>query len=245
MRDGPVVVLVNPQLGENIGASARAMANFGLHELRLVDPRDGWPNEVATANAAKATHVIDGTRVFDTFDAAIGDLNFVYATTARQRGMLKPVRGPREAAETLRARHRGKQRVGLVFGRERWGLSSEEVALCDEIVTFPVDPAFASLNIAQAVLLMAYEWMLSGDAALPIAMPDVPPATRDDMRRLYDHLEGALDRAGYFFPETKRAHLTEIVRTTFNKAALTEAEVHALRGMIVSLERGQGGPRKD
>ena len=129
--DGPVVILVNPQLGENIGAAARAMANFGLSELRLVDPRDGWPNPVAKANAAKADHIIDKVVVTETLEEAMEGLNFVFATTARQREMLKPVRGPREAAETLRRRHGRGERVGILFGRERWGLESVEVALAD------------------------------------------------------------------------------------------------------------------
>ena len=237
VAEGPVVVLVNPQMGENIGAAARAMANFGLAELRLVAPRDGWPNPVATANAAKAVHVIEGVAVFETLEEALADLHFAYATTARRRGMLKAVRGPAEAAETLRGRHAAGERTGLVFGRERWGLESAEIALCDEIVTFPVNPAFASLNIAQAVLLMAYEWMRAGEATLPIAPPDSLPATKADMARLYDHLEGALDRAGYFFPESKRERMVENVRVIFQKAELSEQEVHALRGMIVALER--------
>ena len=237
VAEGPVVVLVNPQMAENIGAAARAMANFGLADLRLVDPRDGWPNPVATANAAKATHIVDGVAVFATLGEAVADLHFTYATTARRRGMRKAIRGPAEAAEALRVRHGQGQRTGIVFGRERWGLESAEIALCDEIVTFPVNPAFASLNIAQAVLLMAYEWMRTGDAELPISPPESVPATKSDMVQLYDHLEAALDRAGYFFPEEKREKLVENVRVIFQKAELSQSEVHALRGMIVSLDR--------
>ena len=237
IAEGPVVVLVNPQLGENIGAAARAMANFGLAELRLVDPRDGWPNPVAVANAARAAHVIEAARVFATLEEALADVSFAYATTARRRGMLKPVRGPEEAAATLRRRHMRGERTAVVFGRERAGLESAEIALCDEIVTFPVNPAFASLNIAQAVLLVAYEWMRTGDATLPIAEPESIPATKAEMVGLYDHLEAALDRAGYFFPEAKRARLVENVRVIFQKAALSQQEIHALRGMVVALDR--------
>ena len=239
IADGPVVVLVNPQMGENIGAAARAMANFGLAELRLVDPRDGWPNPVATANAAKATHVIEGVTVHETLQGALADVHFALATTARRRGLLKPVRGPTEAARDLRHRHTGGQRTAIVFGRERWGLETEEIVLCDEIVTFPVNPAFASLNIGQAVLLMAYEWMMSGEIELPISEPPSIPATKADMNRLYDALEAALDRAGYFFPEEKRPRLVENVRVIFQKAALSEQEIHALRGMIVALDRNR------
>ena len=236
IANGPAVILVNPQMGENIGAAARAMANFGLVDLRLVDPRDGWPNPVATANAAKATHVIEGARTFATLEEAVADLHFLYATTARQRGMLKPVRGPREAAGELRRRHAAGQGTGILFGRERWGLESSEIALADEIVTFPVDPAYASLNVAQAVLLMAYEWLAAAQTDLPIAEPDSLPSTKDDMVRLYEHLEQVLDRAGYFFPESKRARMVENVRVIFQKADLSEQEVHALRGMIAALD---------
>ena len=154
-------------MGENIGAAARAMANFGLTDLRLVAPRDGWPNKKAMAAASGATGIVDDVRVFDTAEAAIADLNFVYATTARIRDLPKPVVGPREAVAELRAREPAGQATGILFGRERWGLTNEEVALADAIVTFPVNPKFASLNIAQAVLLIAYEWMAAGlDGAL-------------------------------------------------------------------------------
>jgi tRNA/rRNA methyltransferase len=156
---GPVIVLVEPQLGENIGMVARAMANFGLSELRLVAPRDGWPSDKARAAASKADHVIDGAVVYATLEEALADLNFVYATTARVRDGFKPVRSPIVAAETLRAKYDAGEKVGILFGREKSGLSNEDVALADEVVTFPVNPAFASLNIAQAVLLMSYEWM--------------------------------------------------------------------------------------
>src|SRR4051812_4909710 len=179
---GPVVVLVEPQLGENIGMVARAMANFGLSELRLVNPRDGWPSEKARAAASKADHVIDGAVVYATLEEAIADLNFVYATTARERYGFKPVRSPIVAARTLKAKHAAGEKVGVLYGREKSGLANEEVALADEIVTFPVNPAFASLNIAQAVLLMSYEWMKqsmeSEDETLFQAL-DQKPATKD------------------------------------------------------------------
>ncbi len=244
IRDGPVIVLVNPQLGENIGAAARAMANFGLWELRLVDPRDGWPSEAARASAAKADHVIDSVTVFETLQDALADLNFVYATTARQREMLKPVRDPREAVVNLRNRHRQGQKVGILFGRERWGLESVEVALADEIVTFPVNPAFASLNIAQAVLLMSYEWMRSEEAGLPIGQPDSLPARKQDLYGLFEHLETALDRENYFRPEHKRATMVENLRTILQKAQLSQQEIHALRGVVATLEGRKSRPRK-
>ena len=245
IADGPVVILVNPQLGENIGASARAMANFGLHELRLVNPRDGWPNDVARANAAKADHIIDGVKVFDTLEEALADLNFVYATTARQREMLKPVRGPREAAMTLRDRHNNDQKTGIMFGRERWGLESVEVALADEIVTFPVNPAFASLNIGQAVLLMSYEWMGTVAAELPISEPASLPASKEDLFGLFEHLESSLDKDNYFRPEHKRATMVENLRNIFQKAQLSQQEIHALRGVVATLDGRKSRPRKD
>jgi len=245
IADGPVIVLVNPQLGENIGAAARAMANFGLAELRLVNPRDGWPSDVARANAAKADHIIDGVEVFEALEEAIGDLNFVFATTARQREMLKPVRGPSEAAATLRKRHSAGERVGILFGRERWGLESVEVALADEIVTFPVNPAFASLNIAQAVLLMSYEWMSSGEADLPIHQPPSQPATKEELFGLFEHLEHALDQMNYFRPPHKRATMVENLRNIFQKAGLSQQEIHALRGVVATLEGRKTRPRKD
>src|SRR4051812_19085000 len=156
---GPAIILVEPQLGENIGMVARAMANFGLADLRLVSPRDGWPSDKARAAASKADHVIDAATVYATVEEALTDLNFVYATTARMRDGFKPVRSPIVAAQTLKQRYDRGEKVGILFGREKAGLSNEDVALADEIVTFPVNPAFASLNIAQAVLLMSYEWM--------------------------------------------------------------------------------------
>ena len=240
-----MIILVNPQLGENIGAAARAMANFGLAELRLVDPRDGWPNDAARATAAKADHIIDRVTVFDTLEEAIGDIRFLFATTARQREMLKPVRGPAEAARTLRARHASGQRTGILFGRERAGLESTEVALADEIVTFPVNPAFASLNIAQAVLLMSYEWMASVDADLPITVPDSQPATKRELFDLFAHLETALDRENYFRPPHKRATMVENLRTILQKAELSQQEIHALRGVVATLEGRKTRPRKE
>ncbi len=158
LTEGPAIILAFPQLGENIGMVARAMANFGLSELRLVSPRDGWPSEKARSAASRADHVIDGAKLYETLEEALADLNFVYATTARDRDGFKPVRSPIVAARELRHRFKEGEKVGIIFGRERTGLTNAEVALADEIVTFPVNPAFASLNLAQAVLLMSYEW---------------------------------------------------------------------------------------
>ncbi|MFN3364540.1 MAG: RNA methyltransferase [Allorhizobium sp.] len=240
LAEGPAVILVEPQLGENIGMVARAMANFGLVELRLVNPRDGWPSDKARAAASKADHVIDGTVVYDTLEEAIADLNFVYATTARSRDGFKPVRSPVTAAETLRAKFRTGEKTGILFGREKSGLSNEEVALADEIVTFPVNPAFASLNIAQAVLLMSYEWMKSGMEdvhGVPFDAPEQPAATKEQVIGLFEHLEEALDARNYFHPPHKKARMIENLRAVFSRRAFTGPEIHVVRGVISSLDR--------
>ncbi|MEQ1409163.1 RNA methyltransferase [Neorhizobium sp. Rsf11] len=240
IAEGPAVVLVEPQLGENIGMVARAMANFGLAELRLVNPRDGWPNEKARSAASKADHVIDGTKVYETLEEAIGDLNFVYATTARERYGFKPVRSPVVAAETLRAKFRAGEKTGILFGRERWGLTNEEVALADEIVTFPVNPAFASLNIAQAVLLMSYEWMKSGmeDLSETLFQPvEQRPSTKEQIFGLFEHLEEALDARNYFHPPAKKPKMIDNLRAVISRRDFTEQEISVFRGVINSLDR--------
>ncbi len=240
IEEGPVIVLVEPQLGENIGMVARAMANFGLWELRLVNPRDGWPSEKARSAASKADHVIDATRVYDTLEEAIADLNFVYATTARERYGFKPVRSPVTAAATLRQKFSGGERTGILFGRERWGLSNEEVALADEIVTFPVNPAFASLNIAQAVLLMSYEWLKSGmeDLSVTLFQPlEQRPARKDELFGFFDQLEEALDSRGYFHPAAKKPKMVDNLRAVLSRRAFTSQEIGVMRGVIASLDR--------
>lgn len=240
IAEGPAVVLVEPQLGENIGMVARAMANFGLAELRLVNPRDGWPNEKARSAASKADHVIDGTKVYETLEEAIGDLNFVYATTARERYGFKPVRSPVVAAETLRAKFQAGEKTGILFGRERWGLTNEEVALADEIVTFPVNPAFASLNIAQAVLLMSYEWMKSGmeDLSETLFQPvEQRPSTKEQVFGLFEHLEEALDARNYFHPPAKKPKMIDNLRAVISRRDFTEQEISVFRGVINSLDR--------
>lgn len=239
LTGGPIIILVEPQLGENIGMVARAMANFGLSELRLVNPRDGWPSEKARAAASRADHVIDRVQVFATLGEAISDLNHVMATTARKRDMIKPVLAPKEAMVLSADRMSGGSRVGILFGRERWGLENDEVALADEIVTFPVNPAFASLNIAQAVLLVSYEWMQTTELAEKTAFssPQTPPATRADLNGLLVHLEQALDDAHYFFPPEKREKMLLSLRNLFVNSGLSEPEVHVLRGVVAALER--------
>ena len=240
IAEGPAIILVEPQLGENIGMVARAMANFGLAELRLVKPRDGWPSEKARSAASKADHVIDATQVFETLEEAIADLNFVYATTARERYGFKPVRSPVTAADTLRAKFKDGEKTGILFGRERWGLSNEEVALADEIVTFPVNPAFASLNIAQAVLLMSYEWMKTGidDLSATAFDPVVQrPSTKEQVFGLFEHLEEALDSRGYFHPPAKKPKMVDNLRAVISRRGFSEQEISVFRGVISSLDR--------
>lgn len=253
IQEGPAIILVEPQLGENIGMVARAMANFGLAELRLVNPRDGWPNEKARAAASRADHVIDNVQVFDTLAEAIADLNYVLATTARERDGFKPVRGPVSAAKELRGRFALGQGIGILFGRERFGLNNEEVALADEIVTFPVNPAFASLNIAQAVLLMSYEWMKSStaDEQIPFSGPLVTPAPKAIFAGFFDHLESALDARGYFRPLAKKARMVDALRAVLTRPGFGVSEIKVLRGVVNSLDyyspkepRGSGYPER-
>jgi tRNA/rRNA methyltransferase len=239
IQDGPAIILVEPQLGENIGMVARAMANFGLAELRLVNPRDGWPNEKARAAASKADHVIEGVRVFATLAEAIADLNYVIATTARERDGHKPVRGPVEAGRILQSRHVSGEKTGILFGRERFGLNNEEVGLADEIVTFPVNPAFASLNIAQAVLLMSYEWMKAGmdDETVPAFKgPEIVPAPKAALQGMIDHLEEALSVRGYFRPEAKKPKMVDGLRAVLTRPGFALSEIKVLRGVFSSLD---------
>lgn len=249
---GPVIVLVEPQLPENIGMVARAMANFGLGELRLVNPREEFPSEKAIAAASKADHVINDAQVFSDLREAVADLSFVFATTARERDGFKPVRSPVEAAVTLRLKEQRNERTGILFGRERWGLNNDEVSLADEIITFPVNPAFASLNIAQAVLLMSYEWMKSGlekqDDTL-FRGPEQMPAKKETLYGLFGQLEEALDIRGYFRPPERKEIMAENLRSVLNRAAFSEPEVKLLRGVVSSLDyfspkkpRGSGAP---
>jgi len=235
----PAVILVEPQLGENIGTAARAMANFGLTDLRLVNPRDGWPSEKARAAASRADHVIDAVVVHETVESAIADLKLIYATTARARDMLKPVRGPEAAAQTMVQLAKADSRSGILFGRERWGLTNDEIALADEIITYPVDQTFSSLNIAQAVLILAYEWQrqTAPGAPLPFDLGEnAVPADKVELIRLFEHLESALDGVGYFKPDEKRPTMVRNLRTMLQKASLTELEVRTLRGVVAALE---------
>jgi tRNA/rRNA methyltransferase len=244
-RPGPAIILCEPQLGENIGTAARAMANFGLWDLRIVNPRDGWPNEKAVAAASKADHVISRARVFPTLEAAIADLTLVYATTARRRDMAQEVLGPDEAARRMIGHiEGGGGGAGLLFGRERWGLYNEEVALAHAIVTLPVEAAFASLNIAQAVLVLAYEWRRQSEAgaALPFSTALGEMATAEQMMGMFGQLEEALDRAGFFTAPDKRASVVDNLRAMFSRNSFTAQEVRTLRGVFAAIDRRHERP---
>jgi tRNA/rRNA methyltransferase len=246
-RPSPAVILCEPQLGENIGTAARAMANFGLWDLRIVNPRDGWPNEKAIAAASRADHVIERVRVFPTIGEAIADLSMVLATTARRRDLQKPVYGPEEGAQRIVSHIAGGQQAGILFGREKWGLLNEEVALADAIVTFPVETAFASLNIAQAVLLMAYEWrqQVETGEVLPFSGGMENPAPREELLGLFSHLESTLDRTGFFKTEDKRPTMVDNLRAVFSRAQMSSQEIRTLRGVISSIDRAHERQRPD
>ncbi|WDR05449.1 RNA methyltransferase [Devosia rhodophyticola] len=243
-RPSPAVILCEPQLGENIGTAARAMANFGLWDLRLVRPRDGWPNEKAVNAASRADHVIERVRVFETLEAAIADLTMVYATTARPRDLQKPVFGPEEAGRHLVGHIESGAGAGLLFGRERWGLLNEEVALADAIVTLPVEAAFASLNIAQAVLILAYEWRRQTELGRQLPFADVlaDVAPREELTGLFGHLEDALERSGFFTSPEKRPTVVNNLRTLLTRGQFSSQEVRTLRGVISSLDRKHQRP---
>lgn len=236
LRPAPVFVLVEPQMGENIGATARAMLNFGISGLRIVNPRDGWPNERAGAMASGASMVIDQAQVFETTGEALGDCSFVLATTARPREALLPVLTPEEAGPALKARIDRGEKCAVMFGGERAGLANDDVMRADAILSIPVNPAFASLNLAQAALVIAYEWALADGREAPSSELDhLAPAPRADFERFFAHLVEELDNALYFFPEEKRANMERNLKALFLRARMTESEVRAMRGVIKAL----------
>jgi tRNA/rRNA methyltransferase len=238
--DPPCVILDAPQLAENIGAVARAMANFGLSELRLVRPRDGWPQPRAWPAASGAESVLEAARVFETVPQAIADLTFVVATTARPREAVLPVMTPREAAARL-AGLGPEARTGLLFGGERAGLETADVALCQGIVTIPVDPARRSLNLAQAVIINAYEWRMTFDDRAPANFPPpAPTASGETLMGLYGQLERELEVSGFFHPPEKRDAMVRNLRAALGKAGFTDQEVRTLRGVVTALSRGRG-----
>src|SRR5271166_2413806 len=246
LRGGrPAVILVRPQLAVNIGMCARAMANFGLDDLRLVNPREGWPRgdhyrEVAYAAAAGATEVLDAARVYPGVEAAVADLHYVYASTARERGQMKAVLTPSVAMASAAAAE--GERRGVLFGPERTGLDNDEVAIADSIITFPSSPAYASLNLSQAVLICGYEWFKAarGDAPPPSTIPRAisPPAQREMLLAFFEYLETKLDENGFFRPVTKKPGMQRNLRNIFHRMELTQQDVRTLWGAVVRLVEG-------
>jgi tRNA/rRNA methyltransferase len=239
----PIIILVEPQLGENIGAAARAMLNCGLTRLRIVRPRDGWPNSKALAAASGADAVIQGAEIFETTSAAIADLSFVAATTARQRDMVKYILTPEEAARELHTRAEAGQKSGILFGPERTGLLNDDIPLADAVVTIPVNPDFASLNLAQAVLLLGYSWWRAGREAQDRRLESggSRPATKAELDNLFLRLEEALQAGGFYTSEEQRPSMVRNMRNLLQRAQMTEQEVRTFHGVIVALGQGAAG----
>ena len=228
----PIVVLVRPQLGQNIGKAARAMLNFGLTEMRLVSPRDGWPNPEAGPAASGADVVLENAKVFATTAEAIADCSRVYASTVRRRDLVMPVVGPEAMASAIRS---SEGRSAILFGPERSGLETEDVALASAIVTVPINPDFGSLNLAQAVILLAYEWSRGEALAQPPLKELEPPASMSELDGLIGQLDQALVKADYFHPPERTAATRATIRTILTKPGWSSREVRALRGMIGAL----------
>jgi tRNA/rRNA methyltransferase len=244
---GPIVILVEPQLGENIGMAARAMGNFGLTALRIVNPRDGWPNVQARRAASGADHILDQVELFDTVEQAVADCTLLFATTARAHDQAKPVVAPEAAAREIAAAvGGGGGKVGILFGRERYGLQNEEVALANRIITFPVNPGFASLNLAQAVLLIGYEWFkLATAGALPFAMPERSErASQHQMQAFFDNLVRELDKVEFLRPAEKRDTMLVNLRNIFTRMDPTKQDMHTLHGVVMAIAEGRKGPAK-
>src|SRR3981189_3048091 len=243
---GPVVILVEPQLGENIGMAARAMGNFALTRLRIVKPRDGWPNIAAQRAAAGADHILDHAELFDTVEQAVADLTLLFATTARAHDQAKPVVAPADAPVEMGAHAAYGGGGGIMFGRERYGLQNEEVALANRIITFPVNPGFASLNLAQAVLLIGYEWFkLSTGGALPFAMPErSEPASQHQMQAFFDNLVRELDNVEFLRPAEKRDTMLVNLPNIFSRMDPTKQDMHTLHGVVMAIAEGRKGPAK-
>jgi tRNA/rRNA methyltransferase len=228
----PIIVLVRPQLGQNIGKAARAMLNFGLTEMRLVSPRDGWPNPDAGPAASGADAVLENAKVFGTVQEAIADCSHVFASTVRRRDLVMPVLGPEEMADRI---HGSDQRSAILFGAERSGLETEDVALANAIVTVPINPEFGSLNLAQAVILLAYEWSRRSGLAQPTAKALEPAAPHGELEGLIEQLDGELDAKGYFHPPSRTQATRNTIRTIFTKTGWSSREVKAVRGIVRAL----------
>jgi tRNA/rRNA methyltransferase len=236
----PAVILVGTQLGENVGTAARAMLNFGFTDLRLVRPQCGWPNLKAVNAASGATEVLNRLRLFERVEDAAADLQRLYATTARSRELAKPVVSVREAVREGRSAEAAGERIGFLFGPERTGLTNDELVLADAVLSVPVNPAFASLNLAQAVLLVAYEWFQSAAAVAPRqeTLPAGRPATKGELDQLLEHLIGALDKVDFFRTPDRRQSMARTLKLIFARAGLQEPDIHLLRGVIKQLDLG-------
>lgn len=243
MSEQPVIILVDPQLGENIGMVARAMLNCGLTELRIVRPRDGWPSQAAVDASAGAVAVIDGVNLYDTTQAAVDDLQKVYATTGRPRGMVTRIVTPRHAASEMRDEIGKGVRTGILFGGERSGLTNDDVALADAVIEVPLNPDFKSLNLAQAVLLTAYEWRMAGDDTPGdrLESNESGPASMADLDNFMKRLADGLDRGGFFKSPDMRPGVLRNIRNLFQRGQLTEQEVRTLHGVIVALQKAGKG----
>ena len=232
-QPGPAFILVKPQMGENIGAAARAMWNFGLDRMRLVAPRDGWPNQKAVAMASGAGRVIDNALLTETTAEAIGDLTYVFATTARNRDLTKEVLTPEQAMSQARKMIGQGAKVGVLFGPERAGLENEDIVQANALISVPVNPTFASLNLAQCVLLTAYEWRRQRE---DVADPeDISRATAIEVQKLQEQLEARLDAAGFFFPENKRNSMILNLRNMLSRMPMTDADTRLMHGVIRAL----------
>jgi tRNA/rRNA methyltransferase len=244
-QPGPVVILVEPQMGENIGAAARAMANFGLGRLRLVKPREEWPNPQARKMASGADRILDEAELFGTLEEAIADCSLVLATTARAHDQAKPVIDAGEAAQLAAPRIAAGETVGILFGRERIGLENHEVALADRIVTLPVNPAFASLNLGQAVVIVAYEWFKLAGPGLPFAERDrSPTASKQQLLAFFKAMEGELEKVEFFRPPDKRDTMQINLRNIFTRMALSQQDIRTLHGIITAIAEGRKGPAR-
>jgi tRNA/rRNA methyltransferase len=233
LNNQPAIVLVRPQLAENIGKAARAMLNFGLTEMRLVAPRDGWPNPAAGPAASGADQVLAGARVFETVAEAVGDCAHVYATTVRKRGVTKPVVTPEQAGRAIWAE---PGRSAVLFGPERSGLETDDVALARTIVTAPINPEFGSLNLAQAVILVAYEWSKGAALAQPPAVELDPPAPQEELDGMIGQLDAMLERSGFYHPPDRTPATRRTLRTLLTKPGWSAQEVRTLRGVLSALE---------
>ncbi|MEZ5930656.1 MAG: RNA methyltransferase [Alphaproteobacteria bacterium] len=241
----PAVILVGTQLGENIGTTARAMLNFGLADLRLVRPKCGWPSIKALKACSGATEVLNAARLFDSVEEASADLRLVLATTARPRDLPKPVVTAREAGTALRQGMAKGHTVGVLFGPERTGLANDDLIYADAVLTVPLNPGYSSLNLAQAVLLIAYEWFQAGepDRPAPSSTTERRPATKGELSGLLDHVVGELDHTRFFKTPERRQSMLKSIKIVIERARLREPDVHLLRGMIKALARGDRAPR--